>query len=54
MTDPALLKKQIAMQATRLAECIRKINQLTSELHHARAEIERLKETTQGAGDERS
>jgi hypothetical protein len=42
MTDIPMLKKQIGMQATRLGECIRKINQLTSELHHAREEVKRL------------
>jgi outer membrane murein-binding lipoprotein Lpp len=44
MTDTAMLKKQISMQATRLAECIRKINQLTSDLHQAREEVTRLKD----------
>lgn len=44
MTDTAMLKKQIGLQATRLAECIRKINQLTSDLHHAREENKRLRE----------
>ena len=44
MTDTATLKKQIGMQATRLGECIRKINQLTSDLHHAREENKRLRE----------
>ena len=44
MTDTAMLKKQIGMQATRLGECIRKINQLTSDLHHAREEVKRLRD----------
>ena len=44
MTDTATLKKQIGMQATRLGECIRKINQLTSDLHHAREEVKRLRD----------
>ena len=44
MTDTATLKKQIGMQATRLGECIRKINLLTSDLHHAREENKRLRE----------
>ena len=44
MTDIPMLKKQIGMQATRLGECIRKINQLTSDLHHAREENKRLRE----------
>lgn len=44
MTDEALLRNQIKMQATRLGECIRKINQLTSDLHHAREEAKRLRE----------
>lgn len=43
MTDTATLKKQIGLQATRLAECIRKINQLTSELHHSQEENKRLR-----------
>lgn len=42
MTDMVTLKKQIGMQATRLGECIRKINQLTSDLHHSQKEVERL------------
>ena len=44
MTEIPMLKKQIAMQATRLGECIRKINQLTSDLHHAREEVKRLRD----------
>jgi len=43
MTDIVTLKKQIGMQATRLGECIRKINQLTSDLHHSQKEVERLR-----------
>jgi hypothetical protein len=43
MTDMVTLKKQIGMQATRLGECIRKINQLTSDLHHSQQEVERLR-----------
>jgi hypothetical protein len=43
MTDIPTLKKQIGMQATRLGECIRKINQLTSDLHHSQKEVERLR-----------
>ena len=50
MTDTAMLKKQIGMQATRLGECIRKINQLTSDLHHAREEVKRLKDQLDRAG----
>ncbi len=42
MTDIPTLKKQIGMQATRLGECIRKINQLTSDLHYSQKEVERL------------
>jgi polyhydroxyalkanoate synthesis regulator phasin len=42
VTDIPTLKKQIGMQATRLGECIRKINQLTSDLHHSQKEVERL------------
>ena len=44
MTNTAMLKKQIGMQATRLGECIRKINLLTSDLHHAREEVKRLRD----------
>lgn len=50
MTDTAMLKKQIGLQATRLAECIRKINQLTSDLHHAREENKRLRDQLDRAG----
>ena len=50
MTDTAMLKKQIGMQATRLGECIRKINELTSDLHHAREEVKRLKDQLDRAG----
>ena len=53
MTDTAMLKKQIGMQATRLGECIRKINQLTSDLHHAREENKRLKRALKRAELER-
>ena len=44
MTEIPMLKKQIGMQATRLGECIRKINELTSDLHHAREEVKRLRD----------
>ena len=50
MTDTATLKKQIGMQATRLGECIRKINQLTSDLHHAREEVKRLRDQLDRVG----
>lgn len=50
MTDTAMLKKQIGMQATRLGECIRKINQLTSDLHHAREEVKRLRDQLDRVG----
>ena len=50
MTDIPALKKQIGMQATRLGECIRKINQLTSDLHHAREEVKRLRDQLDRVG----
>ena len=50
MTDIPTLKKQIGMQATRLGECIRKINQLTSDLHHAREEVKRLRDQLDRVG----
>jgi|LakMenE18May11ns_1017448.scaffolds.fasta_scaffold9662861_3 hypothetical protein len=52
MTDIVTLKKQIGMQATRLGECIRKINQLTSDLHHSQKEVERLRAEVKRLQDE--